>query len=209
MVGTGMSLPPFSVTWDYLCPFARNAHEHLLSGLEAGAAWDVTFTPFSLMQNHVPEGEPAIWDAADHATGIKGLLALQAGVVVRDRFPEQFSAVHRGLFAARHDQGRNLSEPEVVAEVLEGAGVPAAEVLAQVDDGWPLEAVRLAHESSVKEHQVFGVPTFVIGDRAVFVRLMTRPDGDGELARRTVDGVVALMVDRPEINEFKYTSIPR
>ena len=38
-------------------------------------------------------------------TGLKGLLALQAGVVVRDRFPDQFHQVHRDLFAARHDTG--------------------------------------------------------------------------------------------------------
>ena len=27
----------FAVTWDYRCPFARNIHEHLLTGLAAGA----------------------------------------------------------------------------------------------------------------------------------------------------------------------------
>ncbi|HEY1734291.1 MAG TPA: hypothetical protein VGG23_07580, partial [Acidimicrobiales bacterium] len=62
----------FSVTWDYLCPFARNAHEHLLAGLDGGAPWDVTFSPFSLVQSHVPEGEPPIWDAPNQATRLKG-----------------------------------------------------------------------------------------------------------------------------------------
>ena len=27
----------FAVNWDYRCPFARNAHEHLVEGLDAGA----------------------------------------------------------------------------------------------------------------------------------------------------------------------------
>jgi hypothetical protein len=36
----------FAVTWDYRCPFARNAHEHVLAGLADGADWDVTFVPF-------------------------------------------------------------------------------------------------------------------------------------------------------------------
>jgi len=204
-----MTTPPFSVTCDYLCPFARNAHEHLLTGLEAGAPWEVTFTPFSLMQNHVAEGEPAVWDEPDHGTKVKGLLALQAGVVVRDRFPDRFSAVHRALFAARHDDGQDLADVAVVTDVLESAGVPAAEVLAEIDGGWPLEQVRLAHEASVKDLQVFGVPTFVVDDRAAFVRLMTRPEGNAAVARETVEAVLDLMVARPEINEFKYTSIPR
>src|SRR3954452_4533349 len=71
----------FAVTFDYRCPFARNAHEHVVAGLRAGAAWDVTFVPFSLGQVHVGEGEPDVWD---HWRDDTGLLALQAGVVVRD-----------------------------------------------------------------------------------------------------------------------------
>lgn len=201
-----MDAPPFSVTWDYLCPFARNAHEHLVTALEAGAPWDVTFSPFSLMQSHVSEGEPPVWDEPEKAVGV---LALQAGIAVRDRFPERFLTAHRALFAARHDQGRDLANVDVVQDVLEAAGVPAAEVFEQIAEGWPLKELQAAHEASVADHQVFGVPTFVVGDQAVFVRLMTRPGGDGALARSTIDAVLGLIVDRPEINEFKHTSVSR
>lgn len=201
-----MDAPPFSVTWDYLCPFARNAHEHLVTALEAGAPWDVTFSPFSLMQSHVSEGEPPVWDEPEKAPGV---LALQAGIVVRDRFPERFLTAHRALFAARHDHGRDLAEVDVVRDVLEAAGVPAAEVFEQIAEGWPLKELQAAHEASVADHQVFGVPTFIVGDQAVFVRLMTRPDGDGALARSTIGAVLGLIVERPEINEFKHTTVSR
>jgi protein-disulfide isomerase-like protein with CxxC motif len=201
-----MATRSFSVTWDYLCPFARNAHEHLMAAVEAGAPWEVTFSPFSLMQAHVGEDGPAVWDAPQNA---KGVLALQAGIVARDRYPDRFFAVHWALFAARHDDGRDLSDPAVIRQVLDGAGVPADEAFAHMADGWPLKELRSAHEASVADHNVFGVPTFVLGDQAVFVRLMTRPQGDGALARSTVEAVLQLMADRPEINEFKHTSIPR
>lgn len=46
----------FAVTWDYRCPFARNAHEHVLAGLAGGADWNVRFVPFSLGQVHVEPG---------------------------------------------------------------------------------------------------------------------------------------------------------
>ena len=46
-------------------------------------------------------------------------IALQAGVTVRDRFPETFRAVHRDLFAARHDQGLKLNEDDVVRRSLD------------------------------------------------------------------------------------------
>ena len=93
----------FAVTWDYRCPFARNGHEHILDALEAGAPWEVTFVPFFLNQAHVAEGGTPAWEDPAQQPD---LLSLAAGVVVRDRFPEQFLAVHRALFAARHDRGR-------------------------------------------------------------------------------------------------------
>ena len=99
--------PPFAVTWDYRCPFARIAHEHVVEALLDGADWDVTFVPFSLGQVHVEEGQPDIWETPELDTG---LLALQAGVVVRDRYPDQFLAVHRALFDARHVDGAQLRD---------------------------------------------------------------------------------------------------
>ena len=201
-----MDLPPFAVTWDYLCPFARNAHEHLVVALEAGAPWDVTFVPFSLMQSHVEEGETPVWEQPEKP---RGVLALEAGIVARDRFAERFLAVHRGLFAARHDRGLELADPDVVDDVLTAAGVPADEVRKEIADGWPLEELRRAHEAAVAEHQVFGVPTFVVGDQGVFVRVMTRPGGDAALARDTVERLVRLVADHPEVNEFKHTTIPQ
>lgn len=194
----------FAVTWDYRCPFARNGHEHVLDGLEGGAPWEVTFVPFFLNQAHVPEGGTPSWeDPAQHPD----LLSLAAGVVVRDRFPEVFRSVHRSLFAARHDDGGDLRDRLVVARALERGGADSEAVLAEVDDGWPAKTVRDEHERAVGDLDVFGVPTFIVGDRAVFVRLMTRPRGDTALARRTVERVVGLIGDHPELNEFKYTRI--
>jgi hypothetical protein len=55
--------------------------------------------------------------------------------------------------------------------------------------------------------EVFGVPTFVVGDRAAFVRLMSRPKSDAALARRTIQGVLDLFDGQPDLNEFKHTSL--
>ena len=54
---------------------------------------------------------------------------------------------------------------------------------------------------------VFGVPTFIVGDAAVFVRLMSRPAGDAALAQRTIEGVLDLFDTMPDLNEFKYTKL--
>lgn len=200
--------PPlsFAITFDYRCPFARNANEHVLTAVAAGTPWNVEFLPFSLSQAHVEDGGLPVWDDPAQRPG---LLAGEVGIVVRDRFPEAFPRVHLGLFALRHDEGRDLRDEAAVVEVLERAGLDPAAVLAEVREGWPLEAYRKAHESAVAEYQVFGVPTFIVGGAAVFVRLMTRPNGDPALARETIQRVLDLATRHPELNELKHTTIPR
>jgi hypothetical protein len=199
-------MKPFSVTWDYRCPFARNAHEHLLVGLADGADWEVTFLPFSLSQVHVAEGGTPVWDDPEK---FQDLIALAAGVVVRDQYPAQFIDVHTALFAARHDEALDLRDPLVVGRVLDAAGVPAEKVLSEVESGGPIEEIKRAHLQAVDQWSVFGVPTFVVDGRAVFVRLMSRPEGDAALARRTIEGVLSLMDAQPDLNEFKYTTLQR
>jgi hypothetical protein len=198
----------FAVTWDYRCPFARNAHEHLLTGLAGGADWDVSFVAFSLGQVHVQEGQPSVWDKPEQDAGI---LALQAGVVVRDQFPDKFPGVHRALFAARHDQALHLDDRAVIEAVLGEHGVPAGEVLARIDSGAALATVRHEHEGYAASHSVWGVPTFISGDQAVFVRLMDRsPVGtDPAASIRTIERTVDLVGGWTDLNEFKHTSIPR
>jgi hypothetical protein len=199
-------MKPFAVTWDYRCPFARNVHEHLVAGLADGAGWQVTFLPFTLSQGHVPEGGTPVWD--DPAK-FGDLVALAAGVVVRDQYPEQFGEVHEALFSARHDEGLDIRDPGVVATLLDAHGVPGDKVLAEIDGGGPIDEIRKAHVQAVNEWSIFGVPTFVVDGRAVFVRLMSRPEGDAARARRTIEGIVRLVDEQPDLNEFKYTTLER
>ncbi|HVU73887.1 MAG TPA: DsbA family protein [Mycobacteriales bacterium] len=198
----------FAVTWDYRCPFARNAHEHVLTGLEAGADWDVTFLPFSLGQAHVQEGEPSVWEKPEQDTGI---IALQAGVTVRDEHPDAFRAVHRALFAVRHDDAQKLTDRDVISAVLRRHDIDPASVFAAIDDGRALAKIRAEHERYVESHGVWGVPTFVAGEQAVFVRLMDRaPAGsDAETSIRTVERVLDTITGWPELNELKHTRVPR
>jgi protein-disulfide isomerase-like protein with CxxC motif len=196
----------FALTWDYRCPFARNASEHVLTALEGGADWDVTWVPFSLNQVHVEEGEPDVWDDPSKAPG---LIAMEAGIAVRDRWPEVFYAVQRALFAARHDEGRDIRDEAVIRETLNANGADADAVFEEIATGQPLKTFRAEHERAVGDHHVFGVPTFIAGGQAVFVRVMTRPKGDADLAKTTVERVLDLVTGWPDLNEFKHTSIPR
>jgi hypothetical protein len=195
----------FSITFDYLCPFAAIANEAVVMALRDGADHEVDFRAFSLGQVHLDEGDPPVWERPD---GVSGVLALQWGLAIRDSFPDRFHAAHLALFDARHKEGRNLNDPEVLRDAVAGAGVDPAGVEEVVSTGAPLKALMLDHTKSVEGHQVFGVPTWIIGDQAVFTRLMRRPT-DGAEARAMVDRVLDLITGWPLLNEFKHTSIPR
>jgi protein-disulfide isomerase-like protein with CxxC motif len=200
------SLPPFAVTYDYRCPWARNMHEMLVAGLRGGADWDVTFQPFSLNQVHVEEGGTPVWDNPEAGPA---LLAALVSLVIRDEYPDRFLDAHEALFAARHDKQLDTREPSVIAETLASVGLDDAKILAAAGDPARNEQFREIHQRSVAEHKVFGVPTFIVGDAATFVRLRQRPQGDNAGAIATIERIVTTMTDWPELNEFKWTSIPK
>jgi protein-disulfide isomerase-like protein with CxxC motif len=194
-----------SITFDYLCPFARILNETLIVAKEDGAPFEVDFLPFSLSQVHLSDGDAPVWETTPRRSGV---LALEWGLAVRDQFPDRFPAAHLALFSARHDHGHDLNDPRVLRDAVAGAGLAAGEVEEIVAGGAPAKALRDDHTALVEEHQVFGVPTIIAGDRAVFIRLMDRTL-DPATARTTVDRLLEMIVAWPALNEFKATRIPR
>lgn len=189
----------FGVNFDYLCPFARNVNEAVLNGLGQGRDWNVRFWAFSLSQVHVKDGDPDVWDAPEARSGV---LALQWGVAARDAFPGLFPAVHRELFAARHDHGRDINDESVIRQAVTAAGADTDVLAEVVATGAPLRTVATEHTESVDRWRVFGVPTFLLDEHATFVRVMRR--GDVEDLVRTLD-----MLSWTDLNEFKRTRVPR
>ena len=70
-------------------------------------------------------------------------------------------------------------------------------------------SLKAEHSDAAGRLSVFGVPTFIQGERAVFIRLLDRPGDDSTRATTTVNRVLDLISEWPELNEFKYTAIPR
>jgi hypothetical protein len=205
-----MQTPPtasFGLTFDYLCPFARNANEHVVAALQGGAPWQVDFVPFSLSQAHAGDDDVAVWDRPDPDRQ-SGLLALAVATSVRALAPERFLAAHLQLFALRHDLGRDLRDTDELAGALQRAELDPAPVLARARDRG-LAEVAVAHTRMVTQHEVWGVPTFIGSRRAVFVRILDRPQGDTERAMHRIGRVVQLLEDEAELHEFKQVDLPR
>src|SRR5690606_7618296 len=125
------------------------------------------------------------------------------------QFPEQFPAAHRALFAARHDDGLNIKDKSVVAGALKHAGVDVDAVFAHIDTGAPKKTLSHEHHTNVHTHQVWGVPTFITDERAVFVRLMDRPTDDTSAAIERITQIVNLVNNAVPIHEFKQVDLPQ
>lgn len=194
----------FGVTFDYRCPFARLVHDHVVEGLRGGADWNVTFLPFCLGQAHVEEGDPDIWETPELDSG---LFALQAAISVRDSQPEKFLDLHQSLFNHRHIGGGSLKDKKILASLIETSGADPEAVFADIESGRTLEVVRTEHTQYVNSHHVWGTPTFIVEDKAVFVRLLDHAHGNQDIARRAIDRILD-DIDWPILNEFKHTSIP-
>jgi hypothetical protein len=75
-------------------------------------------------------------------------------------------------------------------------------VAAEVASGRPLKVLADEHTEADKRWHVFGVPTFIEGEQAAFVRLMDRSNA------AAVDRVLDLL-EWTDLNEFKHTSVDR
>ena len=62
--------------------------------------------------------------------------------------------------------------------MLKAQDVDDDAVFAEVASGRPLATIKAEHTAYAASHDVWGVPTFIVGDQAAFVRLMNRPEGD-------------------------------
>ena len=173
----------------------------MIAAVRGGADFDVRYLAFSLDQIHIPEGEPPVWDR-DPAEWGSGVRALCYGIATRDHFPDQFLDAHLELFAARHERGGKLTDVAVLHDAVARAGIDPdaiAEIAARPET---LATLAREHTEAVGRYAVFGVPTFIEGDEAVFIRFMER--GNVDDLHRALD---LLQWDR--MNEFKRTRIPR
>ena len=190
-----------AVTFDYRCPFAYNGNAAAIAATRAGSTVAFTYRPFSLDQAHVEEGAPPVWERAPGEWGT-GVVSLLYGIAVRDTFPEHFFDAHLALFAARHDHGLKLGDENVVRDAVASTGLDVDAVAEEAWSGRPLKVLATEHTEAVDRWAVFGVPTYIEDDEAVFVRFMER--GRVDDLERALE-----LLQWTRLNEFKRTQIPR
>lgn len=100
----------------------------------------------------------------DLATGVDSFGAQQAALFVKKEYGEAtFKEFHDAVFDALWQDGRDIGDPAVLAEIGESVGVESGALEAAVEDS-SLEAELLERFSASKSAGVTGIPTFVYGD---------------------------------------------
>jgi 2-hydroxychromene-2-carboxylate isomerase len=80
---------------------------------------------------------------------------------------DQFMPYVRAVYDAMFDQGRDMSDPAVIGEVLTAAGLDARAIIASTQD----DAVKAKLKANTEEavaRGVFGAPTIFVGDQMFF-----------------------------------------
>ena len=198
-----MTVRSFALSFDYRCPFAAILHRHVISALRAGADYHVEFVPWTLTQNYRVEGDPDVWTDPKRDSH---LIALAAGVSVRDQQPDLFLDSHEALFIARHVDGVRLSTMTEVSAVLSKVGVNIAKLDNDLASRRPYDVIG-ENFRAYERYEAFGVPTMVIGNDAVFIRYMDLPTSDANASIELIDSLINTMTNQRSLNEFKHTQL--
>ena len=113
--------------------------------------------------------------------------ALETAELVRRRWPAAFDALDRALFTAHFVAGRSLADPDVLDDLMAGAGADASEVRRAVDGGEAGGAVE-ASMAAAEQVGVSGTPAWLLDGRFLL---------PGVQAPDVIERIVARLRERP------------
>ena len=167
---------------------------------------EIDWKPFILAQANSKEG--AEWKAWEQAkdTPELGLLAMRAAEAARRQGTKLFEAFQLALLKARHEDRKDLSNPEVVTSAAESSGLDMAKFRSDLEDKSIIQDLGKSHTEAVEEHGVFGVPTFIFPDgTSAFLKTYQPPEED---AAEMFENLVNVMGKWKLIGEVKRPQPP-
>ncbi|ELY46445.1 DsbA family oxidoreductase [Natronorubrum tibetense] len=110
------------------------------------------------------QAEYGVEMAQELAIEVDSLSAQQASWYVKQEYPDQWAAFDEAVYDALWQDGRDIGDEEVLADIAEAVGLPVGEVRSAIDD----EGLRTELEdrfSVAQRRGITGVPTFVSGEQ--------------------------------------------
>ena len=145
-----------------------------MNDVEGGLS--IQWKTFSLDQQNSKESPDfMMWESPDYPS--QGFMALVAAKAAKNQGESSFLRFHRATFEARHDDGKDIGDLEVLKEIAEQTDLDLARFEQDVarDETW--QAAGEEHTESKKKYNIFGVPTIVFeqGD-PIYVKLRSIPE---------------------------------
>ena len=172
---------------------------------QLGHRLQITWRSFSLEQanrnNRETKPEWRIWEQPDGYPS-RGLWAFRAAEAARNQGPAAYDRYRVALLRAKHEEGRDIADTEVLRDVADLEGLDLEQFEADLGDRELLTRIAADHSRAVQELDVFGTPTLVFGPgRAAYVKMLPPPPAEEALA--VFDAVRAVVADSPTVLEVK------
>jgi len=186
------------VFYDYSCPFVYRASV-MLQNAGRSRKLNVRWSYFSLTQVNSRDDGWTVW-RAPASDSVQGRLAFMAAEAARRQ--GRFEEFHLPLLQARHRDRLEIDRPEVVERVAVDSGLDVERFRLDLGDLDILAPLERDHLRGVREHGVFGTPTFVFPNgSAAYVRLAEAPQASEAI--RVLDRVISVAATEPSILEIK------
>ena len=173
-----------------------------------GQTIDVDWQPFSLAQvNSSPDEELKVWERPEILDGSdKTLLAHQAGLAAKRQGKDAFESFFMELLKSRHEEKKDLNDPEVIEEAVQRSGIDAGQFQEDLKDPDLLRVIGESHTRAVEEYGAFGVPTYVFpSGGSAFIKMFIPPD---EEAGAIYDNLTTMVSTLQHVGEVKRPQPP-
>lgn len=172
------------IYFDYRCPYVYNAAvwlERVKAGIEPKLT--INWKYFCLEQVNSQQGTRwKIWQQPE-SDSCRGLNAFRAAEAARRQGEAAFSSLHTALLKAKHEQGRDITDINIINGVAESIGLEMTQFQKSLGDRGLLDRIAEDHTFAVETLGIFGTPTLVFSERqAIFVKMSSPPPPEENLS---------------------------
>lgn len=157
--------------------------------------------PFSLKEVN-RDGAASVFEAVDDPA--LSVLALAVGAALAGGAGD-FGSYHSSAFEAFHTSDHRVTRDDLL-RMAEDAGADATR-LWRDRSRW-IDAVATSHHDGIARWGVFGTPTLVLDDAAVYLKMASIPSSADEGARLW-GALTTLVVSHPDLLEIKRPAAPQ
>lgn len=188
-----------SVLFDFRCPFSYLFFQYVQRCEKTLKLFN--FIPYPLSRSHF-ESQQSYWREDFKVLGLNALLVAN---YVRQYSLNQYNELLAQLFSLKFKHFLNVDEEGSLVKAMLDLGMEE-KIIKKSQEKTNVDDFKKTVEFYKGTFDVFGVPTLVYHDKAVFVKLQRAPESETR-AETVIRQLISLVKDVPELAEFKHTKM--